>query len=801
MHSVRHLCCLLAAAALAACGGGSTLPPPSLDLQGTAAAEAALSGATVAVKCVSGTAQTVTASDGTFVLSMPSGSLPCMIEVSGGGRVYRSAVAGSGSGAYRVNASPLTELVIARLAGPGRTPATFFSGFGSGNTAVTASSLAAALSYLRAALLGLTDLGGVDPLSDVMVAAGGPSGGNALGNQVGSFLTQVAAAQTSVDELATAVANGGNEPAPLAPRIVTQPASISVEAPQAATFTVTGSSSLAWNMQWQVSTDGGSSYSDSGDLISNRAPGAVTPSHTLNTTQTSDSGKTFRVRIYSAAGSVTSNAATLTVTAPVPVGPVITVQPQNVSVAYGQAATFSVAASSTLALSYQWHRGGLDIPGATGASYTTAITVGGDNGAVYSVTVSDANGGVLSASATLTVTSTPAAAASTVSGGWSHSASVRSDGSVVSWGNIDSVGSLSGLMGVGNDPVVAGTPTVAKNANGTVFAGAKAIAAGLRTTMVLRNDGTVWGWGYAGWGNLGYGTPVVGEQKNPVQAKLADGSVLSSVVQLAVGDYDTSMAVTADGSVWGWGQNRYGHLGIGSSSESGQATPVPMLSPSGNGRFTGAVQVAPGTSTSVVLKSDGTVYAVGWGTYGDLGDGSTANRTVPARVETAPGVALTNVVSIAAAAHSYVAITAAGVAYTWGDNSMGQLGDGTTTTRSRPVPVRDTNGNPMTGIVAAATGVDFTMFLKSDGTLWAAGNNNIGQLGVNSAAANRVFPTQVVDAAGTSFGDVVSVSVLYYHTLVRRKDGSVWAWGNNVYLQLGDRTTVNRRNPVQVQLP
>ncbi|MFY9513486.1 MAG: hypothetical protein WAQ05_21180 [Rubrivivax sp.] len=701
-----------------------------------------------------------------------------------------------------MNASPLTELVIARLAGAGGTPANFFSSFGNGNAAITASSLAAALAYLRTALLGLTDLGGVEPLSDVMVAAGGPAGGNPLGNQVAGFLTQVTAAQTTVDDLAIAIANGGSEPAPLTPRTTTQPVSISVEAPQAATFTVTGSSSLSWNMQWQVSTDGGSSFTDSGGLISNGAPGDFTTSHTLNTTQTSDSGKMFRARIFSAAGSVTSNAATLTVTAPAPTGPVITVQPQRVSVAYGQAATFSVVASSALALSYQWRVGGVDIPGATGASYTTAITVGGDNGAVYSVTVTDANGSVPSASATLTVTGIPAAAGSTVSAGWSHSATLRSDGSVVSWGNVDSGSSLSGLMGVGNDPVVAGTPTVAENANGTVFTGAKAIAAGLRTTMVLKTDGTVWGWGYAGWGNLGYGTPVVGEQKSPVQAKLADGSALGSVVQLAAGGYDTSMAVTADGSVWGWGQNRYGHLGIGSSSESPQPTPVAMLSPSGVGRFTGAVQVAPGIATTAVLKSDGTVYTVGWATVtGNLGDGSTVNRTLPGRVETAAGVALENVVSIAAGGHHFVAVTAAGTAYGWGDNGRGQLGDGSTTSRSRPVLVRDSSGKPLTGVVAATAGEYFTAFLRSDGTVWATGENDVGQLGANSAAAYLVNPTQVVDATGTAFGDVVSVSALYDHTLARRKDGSVWAWGNNDYLQLGDRTTVSRRNPVQVQLP
>lgn len=803
MNAGQRLWCLLVVALVAACGGGSSPQGPSLELQGTASAEVAMSGATVAVKCVTGSAQTTTATDGSWAVSLTSATLPCVVQVSGGGRTYRSAVWGSGPGNYRVNASPLTELVVARLAGAGNTPATFFSGFGSGSATFSSSSLAAALSYLRIALAGLTDLSGVDPISDVMVAAGGSSAGNALGNQVSNFLTQIAAANTTLDDLATTIANGGDNPAPLAPRIVTQPASLSVEVPQAATFTVTGSSSLSPNLVWQVSTDGGSNFTDvPGVGVTGGASGAFTATYRMPTTQLGDNGKVFRLRIVSMAGSVTSDSVTLTVTAPAPTGPVITRQPQSATVAYGQAATFTVEASSALALSYQWQKGGTDIPGATEASYTTPITVGGNNGAVYSVTVTDANGSVLSTSATLTVTGTPVAAPTTLAAGSTHSVAVRGDGSVVSWGNTDpAIGtSLSGLMGVGNDVVIAGTPTVAKNAVGTVFTGAKAVAASQWSTLVLKTDGTVWGWGYAGWGNLGYGTPWAFEQRSPVQAKLANGTALTSVVHLAIGDYSTAMAVTADGSVWGWGQNRYGHLGIGSSSESGQATPVAMLSPSGTGRFAGAVQVAPGSSGTAVLTNSGTVYTVGWALCGQLGDGSTVNRTVPGRVETAAGVALDKVVSIAAGWWHFVAVTADGTAYTWGCNEKGQLGDGSTTSRSRPVLVSDAGGRPVTGIVAAAAGSDFTMFLKSDGTVWATGSNDMGQLGVNSTAANLTNPAVVVDEAGAPFGDVVAVAA-DDHTLARRKDGTVWAWGSNVYLQLGDMTTISRRNPIKVQVP
>ena len=139
-----------------------------------------------------------------------------------------------------------------------------------------------------------------------------------------------------------------------------------------------------------------------------------------------------------------------------------------------------------------------------------------------------------------------------------------------------------------------------------------------------------------------------------------------------------------------------------------------------------------------------------------------------------------------------------GTAYAWGYNGYGGLGVGNTTNQTRPTQVKDAAGNPLTGIVAAAAGDYFSMFLKSDGTVWASGYNSIGQLGAGSIAANQINPVVVKDAAGASFGNVVEVSMGAYHTLARRGDGTVWAWGNNGYYQLGDTTNVSRRNPVQV---
>ncbi len=799
MKTFRSIQFTVAACILTACGGGGSSPAgisaDDLVLVGTAAAEVALSSAAVAVKCATGQSQAITASDGSFSVTLRSGGLPCMLEVSGGGRVYRSVATGSGAGTYRINASPLTELVVARIAGANAiTPAALFSSFGNNNAAVTSASLSAAVSYMRIALAGLVDLTGLNPLSDVLIAANGTTTANALGAKLIELQTKLSVSNTALDTLSVAIANSQSDPTPLAPKVTVQPLSASVVAAQPVTFSVVASSALTASYQWQKSTDGGTTFVD--------VAGATGAGYTVATPQVSDTGALFRVRVSSAAGSLTSSAAALSVTAPAPTAPVIAAQPQNTSAPYGQTATFNVSATSSSALSYQWRRNGGAIAGATGPSFTVPMTVPGDNGATFSVVVTNSNGSTASAAAALTVTGIPVASPLRWAAGASHSLVVRSDGSVLSWGNIkaDIGTSLSGLMGVGNDLVVPGVPTVAKNSSGSTFTGVQAVAAGQWSTLVLKVDGTVWGWGYSGWGNLGYSAAYTFEQKSPVQVKRSDGSPLSSVVQVAAGIYSTSMAVTADGSVWSWGQNRYGQLGIGPFPDAGQPTAVPMLSPSGVGRFTDAIQVAPGVSHAAVLKRDGTVFAVGWGDFGALGNGSTANRTnLPSRVETAPGVPLSNVFSITSGGNFSVAVTADGTAYAWGFNGSGNLGDGTRTTRTRPVLVRDASGSPMTGIVSAAAGSDFTVFLKSDGTVWAAGNNSIGQLGTNSTAASETIPAVVKDAAGAVFADVVGIYLTTGHTLLRRGDGSLWAWGENTYLQVGDRTAVNRRNPVRVQ--
>jgi hypothetical protein len=175
----------------------------------------------------------------------------------------------------------------------------------------------------------------------------------------------------------------------MAPSITTPPANVSVTAGQPASFSVTAVGTAPLQYQW----------------LRNGAEiaGATAASYTIAATALADNGAEFGVRVSNTVSSVTSATATLTVAAAA-VAPTITAQPQSVTVTAGQTATFSVTAGGTAPLSYQWQRGGVDIAGATASSYTTAATTVADNGAAFSVRVTNAGGSRMSTAATLTVT-------------------------------------------------------------------------------------------------------------------------------------------------------------------------------------------------------------------------------------------------------------------------------------------------------------------------------------------------------------------------------------------------------------
>ena len=181
-------------------------------------------------------------------------------------------------------------------------------------------------------------------------------------------------------------------------------------------------------------------------------------------------------------------------------------------------------------------------------------------------------------------------------------------------------------------------------------------------TVALKADGTVWAWGYNGYGQLGDGTII--ERYTPVQV-----IGLSNVISITAGSHHT-VALKSDGTVWAWGYNGYGQLGDGTTIE--RHTPVQVVD------LSNVISITAINYDTFALKSDGTVWAWGDNGYGQLGDGTNTRRYTPVQV-----ISLTNVISIMPAG----ALKSDGTVWTWGNNNVGQLGDGTTTNRYTPVQV------------------------------------------------------------------------------------------------------------------
>lgn len=298
------------------------------------------------------------------------------------------------------------------------------------------------------------------------------------------------------------------------------------------------------------------------------------------------------------------------------------------------------------------------------------------------------------------------------------------------------------------------------------LSGAVAVAGGWSASLALKSDGTEWAWGFFGLGLFGDGVILA---PTPVQV-----SGLTEVVAVAQG-LAHGLAARSDGTVWAWGENRAGAMGDGFTAPSpflpspGSSTPAQVSG------FSGIVAVAAGYGHSLALSGDGTVWASGFNGHGQLGDGTTETRTTPVQVS-----GLAGVVKITAGDAHSIAVKRDGSVWAWGSNAVGQLGDGTTTDRFTPVQVRS-----LSGVAAVAGGKLHSLALKDDGTVWAWGRNEVGQLGegMELAPVSGLGPIAVGGVTG-----VAKIAAGDVHSLVLKDDGTVLAWGANDYGQLGDGT-------------
>ncbi|MBI1912648.1 MAG: RCC1 repeat-containing protein, partial [Deltaproteobacteria bacterium] len=351
------------------------------------------------------------------------------------------------------------------------------------------------------------------------------------------------------------------------------------------------------------------------------------------------------------------------------------------------------------------------------------------------------------------------------------------------------------------------------------------LAGGEFHSLAMKEDGTVWGWGWNLAGQLGDGTTE--NRHTPVQA-----IGLNNVISVSAGG-EHSLAVKRDGTAWGWGSDSWGQLGQGLRDMGFQNNGVPgVTTPRQVSGLSQVIDVAAGVLHSLFLISDGTVWACGGNRYGQLGNGTLNDSSVPVRV-----VGLSNVVAIASGPEHSLAVENDGTVWAWGENNTGQLGDGTicgwTETCYSAVPVQAVD---LSNVVAIVGRGGSSLALKNDGTVWNWGGERGSWFRSQNSATFNMIPQQsslsgVIAIHGangyslalTSYGAVLLWGELVYgissqspapvnglsgvtaiaggdyHALALKNDGTVWALGWNDHGELGDSTTTFRSYPVQVQ--
>ncbi len=347
---------------------------------------------------------------------------------------------------------------------------------------------------------------------------------------------------------------------------------------------------------------------------------------------------------------------------------------------------------------------------------------------------------------------------------------------------------------LGNNSTTNSSVPVAVTTSGTALAGktVSAVAAGQYHSLASCSDGTVAAWGYNAYGQLGNNSTT--NSSVPV-AVTTSGALAGKTVTRVSAGFTHSLALCSDGKLVTWGNNTYGQLGNNSTTQS--TVPV-AVSTSGVLAGKTVIRMAGGASHTLALCSDGTLTTWGYNFYGQLGGNGTANSSVPVDVSIS-GVLAGKAAAVLSAGNSYsVALCLDGTVASWGSNFNGQLGSGGGTSFPVPTPV-STAGTPLSGktLIAQSAGGAHSLGLCSDGTLAAWGSNSNGQMGNNSTTDSSV-PVAVSNSGVLAGKTVVAVAAGASHSLALCSDGTVAAWGYNSNGQLGNNTTTDSKVPVAV---
>ena len=351
-------------------------------------------------------------------------------------------------------------------------------------------------------------------------------------------------------------------------------------------------------------------------------------------------------------------------------------------------------------------------------------------------------------SALLCESNPPARAAA----GSSHSVFIDGEGRLSSCGCPP--GHVPDLLGHGEGVTRLNTPTRLPSTLGGERA--VSVSAGEHHSLALTGGGSVWSWGFGSWGQLGHGDA----QRQLLPKKVEDLTGQSVIAVSAGGAH--SLALTAGGAVWSWGDGYQGRLGHGDQQHQ-------QLLPKKVEAFADqrVIAVSAGEHHSLAMTADGAVWSCGHGGLGQLGHGDSQNRLLPKKIEALTGQ---RVVAVSAGGYHNLALTADGAVWSWGGGGSGKLGHGDEQTQLLPKKVEAFVGQRA---IAVSAGWQHTLALTADGAVWSWGGGDFGRLG-HGDAQRQLQPKKIEAFTGQR---VVAVSAGTGHSLALTADAAVFTWG------------------------
>jgi len=292
--------------------------------------------------------------------------------------------------------------------------------------------------------------------------------------------------------------------------------------------------------------------------------------------------------------------------------------------------------------------------------------------------------------------------------------------------------------------------------NGTAM-----IASGKYSYFSLKSDGTLHALGRNNYGQLGTGNKTDVE----ILTQITTGVTAVSSRE------DFSFILKENGSLLATGNNGYGELGLGNTNTYSSFTPLPVDN---------VKSIATGIKHTLLLKNDGSLWATGFNYYGQLGTGDEINKTS----FTATNM-ISDVISISGGGSHSLVLKKDGTVWGAGANGEGVLGETTSIMNSSFVQI-------FSGAKAIAAGDNHSLILTDDGAVYASGINKYGQLGIGDTKMEINKFTRVLDNSGTPLTNVAAIATGYYHSLALKSDGTLWATGFNNYGQLGTGDENNR---------